>query len=218
MNKDGVRVQAGDPSLHAVINENGKRVDRAASEGDVLATALVGVREDDSDKNAKPIEDFGPAWAKDFNQTRQNQLYDNLNNPQFQDHLNQCALGIAKPTKQIKLEAAIPLTAPLADYMDISQTVMRQYAQVLARRDAHLPPQEFKQKCAKVRKTLIAVQKDNDCDGVRKRPFKESFARKGLREQAKHEKKTQRVLMIELKEKAAAQNALDAANGRDLAM
>ena len=60
------------------------------------------------------------------------------------------------------------------------------------------------------------MQQDNGCDGLRKRPCEESFARTGLKQQSKHEKKTQRVLMIELKEKAAAQNALDAPNGRDL--
>ena len=40
----GVRVEAGDPSLHSVIGQNREKVDRAAADGDVLAVALQGTR------------------------------------------------------------------------------------------------------------------------------------------------------------------------------
>jgi len=41
----GVRVEAGDRTLHSLINANGEKVDRAAAEGDVLAVALQTARQ-----------------------------------------------------------------------------------------------------------------------------------------------------------------------------
>jgi len=90
----GVRVEAGDPSLHSVIGQNREKVDRAAADGDVLAVALQGTR------HAEHEDVGGLPWAQDWNGARAIQMVSNrrvidscreqhVNAPNIQNMLNQ---------------------------------------------------------------------------------------------------------------------------------
>jgi hypothetical protein len=95
----GVRVTAGDQSLHSVIDANGDAVNRAAADGDVLAVALQGTRHAEH-------EDVGKLpWAQDWNGARAIQMVSNrrvidscreqhVNAPNIQNMLNQVKICV----------------------------------------------------------------------------------------------------------------------------
>jgi hypothetical protein len=95
----GVRVEAGDPSLHSVIGQNREKVDRAAADGNVVAVALQGTRHAEH-------EDVGELpWAQVWNGARAIQKVSNrrvidscreqhVNAPTIQNMLNQVKICI----------------------------------------------------------------------------------------------------------------------------
>ena len=104
----GVRVEAGDKSLHSLINANGERVNQAAAKGDVIAVALQSARV--AKAPADDVHDL--PWAKDWNTARSIQLHSNKeviagchershNSPTVQNMLNQGRLVRVDPIKPV---------------------------------------------------------------------------------------------------------------------
>jgi hypothetical protein len=214
VNDDGVRVQAGDKSLHAVINENGKRVDRAASEGDVLATALVGVRRDDSDDiGLSDGTDDSEKWVKaralegvTNRQVIQICRDQRVNSPSVQNSCSQAVLGYDGSATNYKQQNGIAPHVPLQDVMDISQIGMRMaLTNVVSKKivEGDLTSKEG-EKCAKRWSAKFrALCEEADITGLKPQPGnKRSFADLYHAIEAKKKKITRKQLRFELREEA----------------
>ena len=142
VNKDGMRVRAGDQSLHAEINENGKRVDRAASEGDVVAAQLKRIRGSSIEENPSP----SLTEAKNWNSTRALELYSNklviqscrdnrVRSPAIQNYCNHAVMGNLVSTSEFKKQHGIPPHVSLQDVMSLNQLNMRKLVEDVLAKD-----------------------------------------------------------------------------------
>ena len=211
----GVRVTAGDQSLHSVIDANGDAVNRAAADGDVLAVALQGTRHADHGE----VHDLD--WAKGYNTTRSIQLHSNKeviagchehshNSPVIQNYLNQGVLNFTCSTKTFKHENAIPQSAPVVEYMTAAQIGLRLIGQQKYIQDMSantMTSSQGDQRMREIRDKSMEFASFMGLDRLRKRTANVSFAREAVKIEAKSAKTTQRQLKIELKQRAIDEDA-----------
>ena len=214
--ENGVRVTAGDQSLHSVIDANGDAVNRAAAAGDVLAVALQGARKDQDHGEVHDLD-----WAKGYNTTRSIQLHSNKeviagchehshNSPVIQNYLNQGVLNFTCSTKTFKHENAIPQSAPVVEYMTAAQIGLRLIGQQKYIQDMSantMTSSQGDQRMREIRDKSMEFASFMGLGGLRKRTADVSFAREAVKIEAKSAKKTQRQLKIDLKQRAIDEDA-----------
>lgn len=128
-----LRFEAGDQSMVPQLNENGKRVDRAAAAGDGLCVELQKVRRK-NDQDFEPLlpQEDSTAWL----QTRAIEGVANrqvikicrdqrVNSPNVQNSCSQAVLGYDGSATNFKQQNGISAHVPLQDVMDIPQNSMR---------------------------------------------------------------------------------------------
>jgi len=209
VNKDGMRVQAGDKSLYTEINENGKRVDQAAAEGNVVATALKRVRVVDDPARV--------AEAESWNQTRAIEMVSNkqviqicrdqrVNSPVVQNLISQAVVGHEGSATLFKKRNGIAPHIPLQDVCDITQNSIRTaLTNVVGKKivEGDLTSKEG-EKCAKLWSgEFAALCEKAGITGLKPLPGKaKSFASAYHAIEAKNKKITRKQLKDELRQRA----------------
>jgi hypothetical protein len=172
----GVRVEAGDKSLHSLIDANGQRVDQAAAEGDVLAVALQSARvakapADDVQNmlnqgrlvQVDPIKPVLKAPGAKRLKVKNDKLAS----------LHQGAIGFTCSTERFKQDSGIPQSAPVDDYMLRDQKNIRMMGQQKYAADlmsGTLTPVQGEKRLREIRDKTMQFAQFMGFDGLRKWP------------------------------------------------
>ena len=145
-------MSAGDRALHDAIERNKSVVDAAAERGDGLAVAFQKTRAKDDDDGE---DEDQLNWATEWIAERADQKSNNARliatcrkmkpkpfdfTSKIQTYANQASVGFDCSTKAFKVDNAIPVQTPLAEYMSKNQLAIRDMYQGKVLSEKHRNP------------------------------------------------------------------------------